>query len=232
MNEKTIWEFLIGKTGNPYGTAAIMGNLMAESSLNPLCATGLKKAGYNSVDQYVKDSDDGKHDFANDGVAFGLAQWCYHTRKELLLDFAKRYKKSVGSLDIQLVYLVWEMQNKYKTAWNAVVNAADIRNASDVVMLKYEKPANTGDAAKQKRAAYGQKFYDQFAEGETEMPETTGKKKVVATENVNIRTGNGKTYTKVGVLKKDASAEWLETKDGWYKIALWVSADYAKLEKA
>ena len=43
MNEKAIWDYLLKATGNGSGTAAIMGNLMAESSLNPICATGKNK---------------------------------------------------------------------------------------------------------------------------------------------------------------------------------------------
>ena len=33
--EKTIWDYLIGKINNPYGVAALMGNLYAESALRP-----------------------------------------------------------------------------------------------------------------------------------------------------------------------------------------------------
>ena len=157
MNEKVIWDFLNSKTGNAYGTAAIMGNLMAESSLNPRNATNLKKTGYATVDQYIIATDDGVHDFAHDGVAFGLVQWCYYSRKQGLLEYAKATGRSVGDLEMQLEYLVKEMSEHYKTAWAAACQANDIRGASDVIMLKYENPSTKTEAAKQKRAAYGQK---------------------------------------------------------------------------
>ena len=35
-----IWDFLYSRICNPYGVAALMGNLEAESSLNPFNATG------------------------------------------------------------------------------------------------------------------------------------------------------------------------------------------------
>ena len=54
MNEKVIWDCLLSLVGNVYGTAAIMGNLMAESSLNPQCATGKNKTA-----NYAKDADNG-----------------------------------------------------------------------------------------------------------------------------------------------------------------------------
>ena len=104
MNEKVIWDCLLPMVGNVYGTAAIMGNLMAESSLNPQCATGKNKTA-----NYTKDADNGAVDFVNDGVAFGLVQWCFCTRKQGLLNYAKSTGRSVGHLQMQLEYLVKEM---------------------------------------------------------------------------------------------------------------------------
>ncbi len=156
MNEKVIWDFLYDKTHNAYGTAAVMGNLMAESSLNPKSATGSKNKNY------VSDADSGAIDFIHDGVAFGLVQWCFRTRKEGLLNYAKACGTSVGDITTQLNYMWTELQ-KYTAVFDAVINGNDIRTISDLVMLKYERPAGTGEAQKKKRADYGQKFYDQFA---------------------------------------------------------------------
>ena len=102
MNEKVIWDFLIQKTNNPYGTAAIMGNLMAESSLNPLCTNGVKDG-----QQYAIDADHDLIDFAHDGKAFGLVQWCSWSRKQALLDYAKHKGYSVGGIVTQLEYTSW-----------------------------------------------------------------------------------------------------------------------------
>ena len=226
MNEKVIWDFLISKTRNAYGTAAIMGNLMAESSLNPRNATNLKKTGYSTADQYIIATDDGVHDFAHDGVAFGLVQWCYYSRKQGLLDYAKATGRSVGDLAMQLEYLVKEMSEHYKTAWAAACQANDIRGASDVIMLKYENPATKTEAAKQKRAAYGQKYYDQFA---SPQPTPSGKKMVRATNQVNIRMTPDKTIKRVGELQKGQELEWISTENGWHKVAVWISGDYSKV---
>ena len=219
MNEKMIWDYLYQNTGNAIGAAAIMGNLMAESSLNPQCATGK-----NRTANYAKDADNGAVDFVNDGVAFGLVQWCYCSRKKGLLDYAKATGRSVGHLQMQLEYLVKEMSESYKTAWKTVQSTNSIRTASDIVMLQYEKPATTTEAAKQKRAKYGQQFYDQFS----------GEKRVVATDNVRIRAGNGKNYGKVSALRKGQSLVWVATVDGWHAVAMkdrvgWVSADFSEV---
>lgn len=216
MNEKLIWDFLIEKTKNSYGTAALMGNLMAESSLNPKCVTGNKNANY------VQDADRGAIDFVHDGAAFGLVQWCYWSRKEGLKNYAVSKNKSVGDIDIQLEYLWIELQS-YKTAFNAVMEATSIREASDVVMLKYEKPANTSEAAKKRRADYGKMFFDQF-----------NTKMVTAKENVNIRAGNDTKYAKIGTLKKDNSLEWVATaENGWHAVKMkdrvgWVSGEFTR----
>ena len=223
MNEKKIWDTLVWKTGNPYGTAAIMGTLMAESSLNPECATGKKKTA-----NYAMKADNGEIDFENDGVAFGLVQWCFSTRKKGLLDLAKIRGVSVGNLDLQLEYMWTEMQQSYKSVWSAVTGGTNIRSISDTVMLKYEKPAGTSEAAKQKRANYAKQFYNQFAEAP--QPEPSEKKMVIATSQVNLRSGPGKSNDRIGELKKGQRLEWIETQNGWHKAVVWVSGEFSKVE--
>lgn len=161
-NEEIIWRFLFNKINNPYGVAGLMGNLFAESSLNPILAnnvkkkTGLSNEAYTmAVDTHVNDS------FITDGIAYGLAQWCYHTRKKALLDLAKAENKSIGDIELQLQYLWTELQ-KYKTVLNILYSAKSIKEASDSVLLKYEKPANTSDGVKELRARYGQKYFDKY----------------------------------------------------------------------
>ena len=224
MNEKMIWDFLLEATGNEYGTAAIMGNLMAESSLNPRCVTGIKDP------DYVKKADAGEIDFAHDKHAFGLVQWCFYTRKGGLLAYAQQTGRSVGHLQMQLEYLVKEMSNDYKSVWNAVCKAKNIRSASDIVMLKYEKPAGTSEAAKIKRGACAQKFYAEFAKPEPEpAPAPSGKKMVRARSQVNIRSGPGKKYPVLGELKGIHKAELISTEDGWHKIAVYVKAEFTEV---
>lgn len=222
MNEKVIWDCLLSMVGNVYGTAAIMGNLMAESSLNPQCATGKNKTA-----NYTKDADNGAVDFVNDGVAFGLVQWCFCTRKQGLLNYAKSTGRSVGHLQMQLEYLVKEMSENYKTAWKTVQSTNSIRTASDIVMLKYEKPASTSEAAKKKRAEYAQKFYDQFAGSPSPAP--SGKKMVRAKTQVNIRITPDKKTARLGELKKGQELEWIATENGWHKVAVWVSGDFSEV---
>ena len=159
-NEEIIWKYLYEKMKNPYGVAALMGNLFAESSLNPIRANGIKKLGLTNT-EYTNLSDAGKNNFATDNIAYGLAQWCYHTRKEALLVFAKSHNKSVGDINLQLDYL-WDELQKYKTVIKALLEATNIKDASDIVLLKYERPANQSDAVKKKRASYGETYFAKY----------------------------------------------------------------------
>ena len=222
MNEKVIWDFLLNATGNAYGTAAVMGNLMAESSLNPRCVTGIKDP------EYISKADNDEIDFANDRHAFGLVQWCYPTRKGGLQKYAKQTGRSVGHLQMQLEYMAKEMSESYKSVWKAVTEAKSIRGASDVVMLKYEKPATTTEAAKQKRADYGQKYYDQFAKKPDPEP-TPGKKMARAKSQVNIRITPDTDTPRLGELKKGQSVELIGEEKGFYKVAVYIMKDYAEV---
>jgi len=239
-SEQQIWDFLQQRTNNAYGTAAIMGNLMAESTLNPRAVAGTKDP------DYVSKADSGLIDFANDGHAFGLVQWAFYTRKEALLNFAKSHNASVGDLNIQLEYLVDEMSNKYKTAWSAVVWANNVRDASDAVMLRYEKPANTSEKAKQRRANYAQKFYTLYANVEpADAPvdsRDTIKVKltrqvIVTADKVNVRLGNGTDCFKLFLANKGATYDWVATaENGWNAVKLlkqvgWVSGEFSEVKE-
>ena len=166
MNEQTIWDFLYKRLKNNYGVAGLMGNLFAESSLNPIKANGISKHGLTNA-EYTAIADSGvNNNFISDGIAYGLVQWCFHTRKRDLLEKAKSTNRSVGDLNVQLEYM-WDELQKYKTVLNTLYNATSLKEATDIVMLKYEKPANTSDAAKEKRLSYAKKYYKTFVKTET-----------------------------------------------------------------
>ena len=227
MSAQDIWNYLIDRISNPYGVAAIMGNLMAESSMSPVCATG--RYPQSSASEYVNDIKTGKttkDEFAHDGVAFGLAQWRYWSRKEAMLVYVGT--DNIDNPYSQLAYLIYEMEAYYKKVWTAVVNATDIRAASDMVMLKYEKPGDTSDHAKKKRYEYAMQFYNQFARAA--KPKTI-KKVVQATSSVNIRAGHGLSTRKIGSVPAGTELEWIATEDGWHKVAVWVSGDFSTVKE-
>lgn len=184
MNEKPIWDYLSAKIRNPYGVAGLMGNLYAESSLNPVKGNNVKKKTGLTDIEYTAVTDANRNDnFATDGIAYGLAQWCYHTRKLALLKMAREQGKSVGDLTLQLDYLWYEL-NQYKTVLNTLYSAKSVKEASDIVMLKYERPANTSDAAKDKRCQYGMKYFQMFSDNVTaKLSKKSAKELLVKLDN-------------------------------------------------
>ena len=124
--EQTIWQYLQSKLNNPYGTAGIMGNLYAESGLNPqnLQNSYEKKLGYTDS-EYTNAVDSGEYkNFTNDSAGYGLAQWTYWSRKVNLQNFAKDARKSIGDLEMQLDFLWKELQG-YKEVLETLKKAKD-----------------------------------------------------------------------------------------------------------
>ena len=88
-NEKRIWDYLLAKGLSAAGAAGLMGNLYAESGLNPqnLQNTYEKKLGYTDA-AYTAAVDSGKYqNFIHDSAGYGLAQWTFWSRKQNLLNF-------------------------------------------------------------------------------------------------------------------------------------------------
>lgn len=164
-NAEKIWNYLTAKGLSPAGAAGLMGNLYAESGLkaNNLQNTYEKSLGYTDA-QYTKAVDSGEYtDFSEDRAGYGLAQWTFPTRKAALLAFCKAAGASVGDLETQLDFLYKEMSEGYSGLLSALKTATSVKAASDRVLMEYEKPANA-ESMKEKRAAYGQKYYDEYAE--------------------------------------------------------------------
>ena len=179
--EQKIWDTLMSAIGNAYGTAGLVGNLYAESALNPknLQNNGNKSLGLTD-DEFVTAFDSGAYPadtFIHDGYGVGLAQWTYSTRKEALLNFAKATGKSIGDLDMQLAFLLQEIKG-YTSVWNTLTTAKSVREASDAVLTKYERPADQSEAVKVKRVGYGQAYYDKYA-GQMTTPAPVAEEKPV-----------------------------------------------------
>lgn len=172
--ENKIWSYLKGKGLNDYGIAGLMGNLYAESGLNSknLQNTYEKSLGLSDA-EYTAAVDNGSYtNFVKDKAGYGLAQWTYWSRKQNLLDFAKSKGKSIGDLDMQLDFLYKELSEGYKASVLEVLcNAKSVLEASNVVLLRFERPADQGMAVQNKRASYGQRYYDQFATKEENKKE-------------------------------------------------------------
>ena len=159
-----VWNFLSSFIGNDYGVAGLMGNLFAESALiaNNLQNTFEKSLGMNDA-QYTSRVDNETYDnFVKDSAGYGLAQWTYWSRKQALLEYADSKKASIGNLDMQLEFLKKEISANYASMLATLKSATNVTEASTAVLTIYERPADQGAAVQAKRAAFGQKYFDQF----------------------------------------------------------------------
>ena len=164
-NTEKIWKYLKSKGLNDYGAAGFMGNLYAESGLNPknLQNSYEKKLGYTDA-QYTAAVDNGKYkNFVKDSAGYGLAQWTYWSRKQALIDFCKTAGTSIGDLDMQLNFLWKELSDGYRGVINVLMNATSVIEASNTVLLQFERPADQSASVQLKRAEYGQAYYDKYA---------------------------------------------------------------------
>ncbi len=166
ITDREIWNYL--KSNGPYnnyGTAGLMGNLFAESGLAPnnlenRCNT---KLGLSDT-EYTNRVNNGQYtNFVHDGCGYGLAQWTYYSRKQNLLNKKKSAGTSIGDGNTQLAFLISELKSDFSSVHSTLKSATSVRSASDVVLTKFEKPADQSESVKKLRASYGQKYYDQFA---------------------------------------------------------------------
>ena len=230
-NERMIWDLLMKQIGNPYGVAGLMGNLYAESGLNPKnLQNSFNKKLKLTDEEYTSKVDDGSYkNFVKDGAGYGLAQWTYHTRKQALLKYAQSTHTSIGDILTQLEFL-WKELQKYSSVLKVLKNAKSIREASDAVLTKYEKPTNQSESVKKKREKYGINIYER-------QNNTVTKYVRVNRTSVYVRSGPGTTYEKVGVAFKGKMFELIDIdkKSGWYHICFsevcdgWITNKYTSI---
>lgn len=165
MSEKTIWEYLKAQGLTDAGTAGLMGNLYAESGLRPNNLQNSYEGKLGMADaEYTEMVDRGTYaNFGNDRAGYGLAQWTYPSRKAALLAYAKAAGKSIGDPEMQLGFLMQELSTGYKTVLNVLRTTVSVREASDIVLLRFERPADQSEARQKQRAEYGQKYFDKYA---------------------------------------------------------------------
>ena len=164
-NAEKIWNFFLDEGFSIYGIAALMGNLSAESGLDPknLQNSCEKRLNYTDA-EYTAAVDNGTYkNFTYDGAGYGLPQFTFPSRKEAFYKYAKDVGKSIGDLETQLLFMVKEMKKDFKSVYSALKTASDVKTASDLVLKKYEAPKDQSDAVKRKRAEYGQEYFNRFS---------------------------------------------------------------------
>ena len=155
-NAATIKSYLLNNKFTRAGAAGVMGNLYAESGLNPRVyeRSKHKRIGLSDED-YIRKTNDGSYkNFVNDKAGFGLAQWTYHSRKQALLNMCRG---RIGDINCQLKYLVKELSG-YRKLYSILTSTNDVNTACDRVLLEFERPANAKGKINQRRS-YCRKYY-------------------------------------------------------------------------
>lgn len=161
-NSKKIWDFLRSKGLTPIATAGLMGNLYAESGLNPNNLQNSYNKKFNmSDDQYttiVNTKMYSRDQFSKDKAGYGLAQWTFWSRKQALYDFTVGKGFGIDNLNKQLEFVLVEIKGLIPK-----LNAAKtVREASTLILTQYEKPADQGLNTQTKRATYSQAYYEKY----------------------------------------------------------------------
>lgn len=162
---KYMWNYFKSQGLNDYGVAGLMGNLYAESALRSCNLQNSYERSLNMTDaEYTVAVDTGEYDnFVHDSAGYGLAQWTYWSLKRDMLDYFTKRNKSIGDLDTQMEFLVHQLSTGYKAVWNTLKIATSVLEASNAVLLKFERPADQSESVQNKRASYGQKYFDLYA---------------------------------------------------------------------
>ena len=159
-NEKTVWNYLIKQGLTQAGTAGLMGNLKADSSVRSiLYEESYKKKLHWSNQEYVDKVNNGdysENEFVNDNIGFGLAQWTYHSRKKGLYD---KCKGKIGNLKCQLEYLVYELKNNYSEVNELLRRSNDVRECTIKVLTDFENPKRQDSSVIDYRTKLSNKFY-------------------------------------------------------------------------
>lgn len=226
-DEERIWQYLSPRIGNDYGTAGLMGNLYAESGLraNNLQNTFEKRLGMTDA-EYTAAVDDGSYPedkFIRDGAGYGLAQWTFWSRKENLYSF--KGSRSIADLDMQLDFLWKELSTGYKGTLQALRSAHSIYEASTVVLTQFERPADQSEAVRQRRASYGQVYYDRYSQNVPFKPYIAR----ITADVLNVRAGAGMQYEIVQTVTKGEAFTIVEKSGEWGKLKSgvgWINLNY------
>lgn len=116
-------------------------------------------------EQYTAAVDTGGYTkFASDSYGYGIHQWTLGYRKNKMLNRAKALKKSIGDIDFQLDFAIYELSGEpeYSALWNALRTSNDVDKLSDMVVGIYERPANA-DQQKAIRRPLSRKWLQSLA---------------------------------------------------------------------
>ena len=177
MSNKQIFDALVGAGMTIEGACGMLGNMAAESGMNPLNVED--RSGINDVDYVFRVDNDPTYDFATDcgkAYGFGLCQWTHCSRKSALLAFAKSRGVSVGDGDMQTQFCIKELKEDYHDLWAMLCSSHDLLQCTERICKEYEPPAVNNVEV---RYGFAKQAFDYF----TSQPRPADKPPDVPTDN-------------------------------------------------
>ena len=216
-----VWDTLISIGTTPAGAAGIMGNLHSQSiGINPNAVEGLLITRYKSEgflswpdgiydpktwDLYTQRVDNGtisKAEFisprqytgAKHQYGYGMVQWTTAARKERLWSYTRGKGKSISDIQGQIECLVYELKNSFPSVWSVVSKTNTVNEAADIVLTKFESPANA-DSLKATRRGYANQYYNLYKNRKVNTTmakqQITNKTFLAAVRNSYLKAHNG-----------------------------------------
>ena len=136
ITSNDVVKFFVNKGLKPWQAAGIAGNMKSESNFK----TGTIGDG---------------------GTSMGLAQW-HDNRLYRLNDFAKQADQPITNPDVQLKYLMSELEGREKRAYAALKATTTAPEAGVSFMKNFERPGNQSYANQRKRGRQAQDALDTY----------------------------------------------------------------------
>lgn len=143
------------------GAAGIVGNLSAESNVDPSNVQLDKQSDKENYLQRLLNGDMSREDFVSDGIGFGLAQWTIPKRKGALWDYAASQGVPINDMGMQLDFLLKELREDYPSLYEALCNGEiSVSDAAYRMLHEFERPQDQSDAVYADRADRSQQVYN------------------------------------------------------------------------
>ena len=170
---QTIYNLLRGYGLSEAGALGMLGNWECESGCEPYRVQGDYQASRAISKSYVDAIESGRitrQQFANDQKGFGLAQWTYYARKDMLWEVWKRSGKRIDSVELQVDFAMRELQGEYSGLLSFLKTAEAIWDCTDRICREYERPAVNNVQARYEAALRIRNEID--LSGKAEEPDT------------------------------------------------------------
>lgn len=207
MSAETIYKQLRTYGLTTEGACGLMGNFQAESAMR---SNNVEDRSGMDDERYTALVDGGGYDFATDygkHYGYGLAQWTLASRKESLLNMARKRGVSVADEAMQVDFAIWELSNQFPTVWQLLTGSHDLYECARIVCIQYERPAvNNVDA----RYRFARDFFERLAGGSAD-PDPEPDPQPSPEPEGDLRMSAGVLFLQAGMM---ADGYWNKALDG------------------